>query len=53
MENSFIINWKTGVRYNGKEMITALKDIIENNSNDYSYNYGMAVRTVEFFKLKL
>lgn len=42
-------NWLT----EEQDIINALKDILHNNSADYSYNKSMAQRTVEYFNIKL
>jgi hypothetical protein len=49
-----IINWnKKTVITTESEIIEALKDILNNNSTDYSYNRSMALRTKEYFNIKL
>jgi hypothetical protein len=53
MDMVIIHNWKTGKTFKGQNAIEALKDIINNDSKDYNYNFGMAQRTIEYFNIKL
>lgn len=53
MKNIVIFKYSTGEKLTGNKAIDALKDIIVNDSKDYSYNFGMAQRTIEYFNIKL
>jgi hypothetical protein len=53
MKNIVIFKYSTGEKLSGEKAIEALRDIINNDSKDYSYNFGMAQRTVEYFNISL